>query len=207
MEAGQGKQIVPIAFEALDLVLLAAGRSARFGGMKLAEPVAGRPLVQHAGAMLAGLPFARRVAVIGDDDFGMAGLGYELVRVSGAPALSRSIAAGVAALGDRRAIMLALADMPLVPQAHIKALCAGFDGDRIATGVEGVVSPPAIFASRWRDELLTLEGDRGAGQLLKDAAQVPLSPELAMDVDRPEDLAGLVERIARIAPKPPVSLD
>lgn len=198
---------MPIAFEALDLVLLAAGRSMRFGGTKLAAPVAGRPLAQQAGAMLAGLTFARRVAVIGEDDFGLAGLGYELVRVSGASALSRSISTGVAALDDGRCVMLALADMPLIPQAHIAALCAGFAGDRVATGVDGMVSPPAIFASRWREALLALEGDRGAGHLLKDAAQVPLSADLAMDVDRPEDLTDLLERLARGTPAPPVSLD
>lgn len=199
---------MPIAFEALDLVLLAAGRSARFGGTKLAVPVAGRPLAQHAGAMLAGFAFARRFAVIGEDDFGLTGLGFELVRVQGTPALSRSVAAGVAALaGSGRAIMLALADMPLVPKAHIAALSEHFDGDRIATGVDGEVSPPAILSHRWSAELLWLEGDRGAGHLLKGAAQVPLAAELAIDVDTPEDLARLVGRLARDAQVPPVSLD
>jgi molybdenum cofactor cytidylyltransferase len=188
---------VPIASEALDLVLLAAGRSARFGGTKLAEPVAGRPLAQHAGAMLASLPFARRVAVVGDDDIGLAGLGFELVRTRGTPALSHSIAAGVAALAGQegRAIMLALADMPLVPPAHIVALREGFNGDRIATGVGGVVCPPTIFSTRWRERLLRLEGDRGAGQLLKGALQVSLDAELAIDIDTQDDLAELIRRL------------
>jgi len=103
--------------------------------------------------------------------------------------------------------MLALADMPLIPPAHITALCEGFDGDRIATGVNGVVCPPAIFSNGWRDALLRLEGDRGAGQLLKGAAQVPLAAELAIDVDMPEDLAELIRRLEGMPHRPPVSLD
>src|SRR3546814_17898790 len=50
--------------EAVALILLAAGRSPRFGvADKLAAPLHGRPLVQHAATTLSPLTFGRHIAV------------------------------------------------------------------------------------------------------------------------------------------------
>jgi molybdenum cofactor cytidylyltransferase len=178
-------------FAGLALVLLAGGQSTRFGGPKLITPLGDRPLALHAAEMLADLPFAARYAVIGPDVPDLAELGYQLVPLDppGAPQ-ARSLALGVAAAarGRARAVLIALADMPLVPPFHIVALVSSFNGDRIATSAGGVTMPPAIFGSAHFAALSALDGDRGGAVRLKGAPAVPLDPALALDVDRPEDL-------------------
>lgn len=173
-------------------MLLAGGQSARFGSAKLIAPLGGKPLALHAAAMLAALPFTARYAVIGPHVPDLAALGYQTVPLDppGA-AQARSLALGVAAAqaSGARAVLVALADMPLVPSAHIRALVAAFDGERIATSAGGVTLPPAIFGAQHFSALTALGGDRGGASLLRGAPTLPLDPALALDVDRPEDLA------------------
>jgi molybdenum cofactor cytidylyltransferase len=180
------------AFTGLALVLLAGGQSARFGGPKLIAPLGGKPLALHAAQMLAALPFAARYAVIGPAVPDLAALGYTTVPLDPPSApQARSLALGVAAAqqGGARAVLIALADMPLVPEAHIRALVAAFGGDCIATSAGSVTMPPALFGAQHFDALTVLGGDRGASGLLRGAQTLPIDPALALDVDRPEDLA------------------
>lgn len=170
------------------LILLAAGRGSRFGGGKLAAELAGKPLARHAADRLAGLPFTRRIAVCSGTTPDLPG--FERIELVPADApLSRSIAIGIAALGDEVAAMIALADMPLVPVAHFAALLAGFDGDAVASKVGSVTMVPAMFGALHFEALQHLAGDRGAGALLRNAPTVDLDPALALDVDTTDDLA------------------
>ncbi len=179
------------AFAGLAVVLLAGGQSARFGGPKLLAPLGGKSLALHAAEMLAALPFAARHAVTGPQVPDLSALGYDCVPLSpaGAPQ-ARSLALGVAAAqaAGASAVLVALADMPLVPRAHILALVSQFNGDCIATAAEGVTMPPTIFGAAHFAGLTALEGDRGGAVRLKGAPTVALDPRLALDVDRPEDL-------------------
>lgn len=172
-------------------VLLAAGRGSRFGGAKLSALLGGQPLGHHAAAMLAHLPFAQHIAVVAPDAPDFAGFGFALVPLDppGAP-LSRSIALGVAAAqrAGAEAVLIALADMPLVPATHITALVQAFDGDRIASRAAGQPLPPAIFGKRHFTALASLAGDRGAGGLLADAPWLELPRGCELDVDSPADL-------------------
>lgn len=178
-------------FYGLALVLLAGGRGTRFGGAKLIAPLAGKPLALHAATMLAALPFTYRFAVTGPDVPDLAALGYTCIPLDppGAPQ-ARSVALGVAAAqaSGAHAVLLALADMPLVPTLHIQALVTGFDGDRIGTSANGVTMPPALFGAAHFAALTALSGDRGGALRLAGAPMVALDPDLALDIDRPEDL-------------------
>lgn len=179
-------------FSGLALVLLAGGQSARFGGPKLMAKLGGRPLALHAADMLAALPFTARFAVVGPQVPDLAPLGYTAIPLDPPGAgQARSLALGIAAARNAaaKAVLVALADMPLVPPAHIRALVSRFDGDRIATEASGVTMPPAIFGSDHFAALASLDGDRGGAVRLKGAPTVTLLPPLALDVDRPEDLA------------------
>lgn len=182
------------------VVLLAAGRGSRFGGGKLAASLAGRPLVHHAAAPFAALPFARRFVVRAPETPPLDAFGFEALDLDPPDApLSRSIAIGVAAArrAQIEAVVVALADMPFVPERHLRALLAAFDGDRIATRVGERISPPAVFGRSRFDDLVRLHGDRGAQELLRDAPLVALSEDAAADVDTAGDLERARERLAR----------
>ena len=186
-------------FSGLALVLLAGGQSSRFGGAKLIAQLAGQPVACHAATMLAALPFAHRFAVIGPDVPDLAALGYTAIALDPPSApQARSVALGVAAAqaAGARAVLIALADMPLVPADHIRALVAGFDGDCIGTNAGGVTMPPTIFGSPHFAALTRLTGDRGGAMRLAGAPLVALDPALALDIDRPEDLARAAAHLA-----------
>ena len=142
--------------------------------------------------MLAALPFSHHFAVIGPGMADLGKFGFTCIPLDppGAPQ-ARSVAQGVAAAraGGARAVLIALADMPFVPADHILALVAAFDGDRIGTTADGVTMPPAIFGAAHFTALTALTGDRGGAMRLADAAKLALDPALAIDIDRPEDMA------------------
>ena len=171
------------------LVLLAAGRGERFGGGKLGAPLAGKPLARHAADSLRTIGFAAHFAVIGPATPTLPGYTTIMLDPPGAPQ-SRSLALGVAGAlsGGAQAVMIALADMPLVPLSHIQAMLAAFDGDRLASRGPNSMMPPALFGARHFAALCALSGDRGAGALLHDAPALALSAQAALDVDRAEDL-------------------
>lgn len=183
------------------MVLLAAGRAARFGADKLAAPLHDRPVGAHAAAMLAALPFGQHIAVVRGDAPWVQGYTRVPLDAPDAPQ-GRSLALGVAAAraGGADAVLVALADMPLVPRAHIAALLAACDGDRIASRAgDGTVMPPALFGARHFAALEALTGDRGAGALLRDAPFVTLPPGTERDIDTPADLAAAA-RALRFTP-------
>lgn len=171
------------------LVLLAAGRASRFGGGKLAASLCGMTVAARAALAYADVAFASRIVVCAPDTPFLPGYRRVPLDPPGAP-LSRSIATGVVAARAEgvEAVMIALADMPLVPRDHVAALIAAFDGDRICTHGPDPM-PPALFGARHFAALEALEGDRGAGRLLRGAPGVSLDAELAIDIDSAEDLA------------------
>lgn len=173
------------------VILLAAGRGSRLGGRKLALPLGGAALGLHAARMLTDFRFKARVAVCSEDAPDFAGLGFECVEAPQCQtALSRSIRVGMEAAEAHNpaAVLIALADMPLVPASHIAAMLAAFTDDRVAT-LAAAPQPPALFGAKHFAALRSLEGDRGAGALLHDAPTVALTASYALDIDIPEDLS------------------
>lgn len=170
------------------VILLAAGRGTRFGGGKLAAELAGKPVLDHVAQRLAGMAFSRRIIVCSDATPAL--VGFERITLSPCDApLSRSITTGVSAIRRESAVLIALADMPLVPVQHFAQLIDQFDGDRIGTRVGERIMVPAVFGQRHFAALSSLQGDQGAAGLLRDAASVPLEADLALDIDTPDDLA------------------
>lgn len=173
-------------------VLLAAGRSTRFGAAdKIAAELDGLPLGLHAARTIAGLPLALRYVVTGaaPRDYP----GFEIVPNDRPEAgLSRSIALGVASAraAGAQAMLIALADMPYVPAAHFRRLIERADGPAalVASTDGGHRTSPAVFGADWFDDLAALSGDRGARDLLQRGSAVSAAPGDLLDVDTPDDL-------------------
>ena len=91
------------------------------------------------------------------------------------------------------AVSILLADQPLVTSGLIDEMVKRFEkgSGLVASAYAGTVGVPALFSSKYFEDLKTLEGDKGAKGLLKKmASSIDLIdfPEGAFDIDTPRDL-------------------
>lgn len=183
------------------LILLAAGRSRRFGPRdKLTASLQGEPLALHAIRAASTLPLARRVAVTSGSHFPFASYGFTLVANDDpARGLSHSIRLGVdlARQGDCAAVLILLADMPCVTASLLERLFAASSGRQsiVFSSDNRRTSPPALIGADHFGALGSLTGDQGARSLARQAVHVSASVAELTDVDTPADLA-LLEQTA-----------
>lgn len=186
-------------------LLLAAGRSTRFGSNKLLHAPSGEPpLALQAARCLSGLEYS--LAVIPEGDAMLRtlfrGFGLAVVEVTGAepmnadlpPGLSDSLRAGLKATPDAAAWIIALSDMPQVKPGTVAAIRqALFEGAPIvACRYQGRRGNPVGFSRRFRNELLALRGDQGARGLLErysgEVCWLEVDdPGILLDIDVPAD--------------------
>ena len=183
--------------------VLAAGTSRRFGGTKLVQHLRGKPLVQYALLAAQGACEGWVTLVVGHDEEAVvaaaAGLSDKVVLNSEHQlGIGTSIAAGIRACRDGAdAILIVLADQPLVTTAHLKELkdsWSGADDEIVTSSFEGVVSPPILFPKNAFDALCELSGDTGAKKILSNDEFHVRSidfPPAGLDVDTPDDLRNL----------------
>lgn len=184
-------------------MVLAAGGGSRFGGDKLLQLWRGQPLVAHAVRAAEAACGARSVLVTGSNwraaFEACAPLAGFMVRNPGwRSGIGGSIALGAGAVRHvAEAVVIILADQPLVTAEHVAALIACWQrapGSIVATAFAGVLGPPALFPAGHVEQLAGLSGDRGGRSVIERAGaqveRVAFEPA-AMDVDRPDDLRRL----------------
>lgn len=194
----------------LGAVLLAAGRSLRFGQEdKLLCDMGGQTMLSRALDTLSALDADVRAAVVSSAEASglAAAAGFDVVRNAEPEAgLSRSIALGVlwARAQGCDAVLLAVADQPLLSEDSLSALLAAFyrTGRVACLEDESHRGNPAVFPASCFDELLALRGDRGAKGVLRahehelTVVRCRFPGELA-DADEPKALERLRGRLAQ----------
>lgn len=186
-----------IAAGAVTLVLLAAGRSRRFGERdKLEQDLLGRPLGLHIVAALADIPFGARLAVTSGCSLDFAAHGYRVIRNDRPErGMASSLGLGVADAADAgaAAVLIVLADMPRVTAAQVGRLLDAADtADAVVASSDGIdAKPPALFGAARFDRLTGLRGDAGARDLIRAGRHVVTTPAELIDIDTPEELARL----------------
>ncbi|MFB6310316.1 MAG: NTP transferase domain-containing protein [Salinirussus sp.] len=183
-------------------ILLAAGESSRFAnGNKLLATLDGDPIVRRAGQALATAGVTPRFVVLGNNADGveaaLEGLGYQ--RISNpayADGQATSLRAGINALDDVDAALIALGDMPMIDPRSIHALVNAYRADAgsaLAAAFEGRRGNPVLFDERHFETLLSVTGDTGGRQLLLEQGVLVETgdPGVLQDVDTREDLASL----------------
>jgi molybdenum cofactor cytidylyltransferase len=188
--------------EAVAAILLAAGRSIRFGrDDKLTAPYRGKPLFRHAAETIAALPFALKIAVVRSRDQAgaihdaLTSLGFTLL-VNDAPeaGLAGSLTRAIGRVADSPApgVLVCLGDMPEVTGDHLIRLCdTAQDSMSVVASTDGATpSPPAFIGRAHFAALLALRGDKGARDLLDRGISIAADRTLLRDVDRPADLRG-----------------
>ena len=107
------------------------------------------------------------------------------------------------------AAVILLGDQPLVGSRTIASLLRAWrrEGSRPAAAVahgEGGWAPPVVLSRELWDQLLVLEGDSGARQILQghpELLDIVPAPGRADDIDTPDDYAKIVRLFPRRKPK------
>lgn len=183
-------------------LLLAAGRSRRFGADKLCAKLDGKAVIRWSMAALSPLDAVYVVIPPGADAVTQALSRLDVrfvVNLGRDEGMASSIRAGIAALPDDvAAVVIALADQPRGSPAVTRALV-----DRWHAGGVRAVAPsyqdgrghPVLFGRACFPALLALRGDVGARGVLEElgdrAATVEVPAARPADVDTPEALAAL----------------
>ena len=187
------------------VALLAAGQARRFGSDKLAAPFRDRMLGLHAADTLARVAFDRRWVIVADlahpciPEWQAAG--FEPVFNPGSArgmGTSVALAANLATEAGADRLVIALADMPLVPASHFAELLERGQGpDALLATSDGQASmPPAVFGSDHFARLAQAQGDAGARTMLAEAQLLTVAAEWLADIDDPATLALLQARPA-----------
>lgn len=185
-------------------IVLAAGGSTRMGGPnKLLQDIDGQPMLAHAvDAALASRAEPVIVVTGHDADRVTAALGDRTVRFAHAAdwrdGLSASLRTGLRAVPDLcDGAMVCLGDMPGVSAATLDRLLDAFrpvEGQAIVAPVtQGQRGNPVVWARRYFDDLMSINGDTGGRHLLRDHAHEVCTVDLEdhgvlTDIDTPDAL-------------------
>lgn len=155
-------------------ILLAAGSASRFGSHKLLHPLPDGTPIGVAAARNLKRSVEIAIAVVKPDDLRLRDLlraeGLDVVMSDHADrGLSASLVSGIRAALDADGWLIALADMPWIkPQTlHSIALMLENGIDLAAPYYQEQRGHPVGFSRGFLPDLLSLVGDRGAGDLLR----------------------------------------
>lgn len=191
---------IPTQDHAIFGVVLAAGESRRFGRPKQLAQFNGAPMVQAVAGVARRSFGTHSVLVAGHEarDVAEAAAGaceFLLVNERYRDGIGTSIAQAASALAPvADAMVLLLADQPLVDVAHVRLLVAGWSGrprHALVTDYGDGRGPPVLIPRGLFGELQALDGDRGAHALLGkpgvELDRLAFAPA-GFDVDTPTDL-------------------
>lgn len=182
-------------------LVLAAGDGTRFGGAKVVALHDGVPLVCRVVDWVRAAGVQQVVVTVGAHGpaiaAALADRDVTLVPVDAAGGMSASLRAGVAALPrECDAFLVALGDQPGVDPAVARRVIETWERSTSAAVVPvyqgGVPGHPVLLDATLRRRLDTLEGDRGARDLLRSledrVVYMDVDTPVPVDVDTPADL-------------------
>ena len=188
----------------LAIAILAAGGSRRLGRPKQLVEIDGAPLVRGVAATCVTAEAGPVAVVLGAHAPSVAAaLGDLPITLITNDAWHDGIASSIRAAvrwaetTSAGALAIVLGDQPLLGVPHVTALRDAWlsGAPLVASRFSGVLGAPAVFdRSRW-SELARLDGDQGAGRLLRaeDVVAVDWAGG-AVDVDTEADVVGLAAR-------------
>ena len=184
-------------------LVLAAGCSTRFGATKQISEIDGSSLASRAINVANEVCGARSVLVVGHDwqavkDSCKPLPGFLLYNDQYANGIGTSIARGLQSIRHAAgAVIVMLADQPLVTAAHVTTLLetwSGADNEIVASAFADSAGPPVLFPSACFGDLVKLTGDAGGKHLLHDSRftlKTVRFEAAAVDIDTPDDLTNL----------------
>lgn len=177
-------------------IILAAGKSTRFGGNKLLAPLEGTPLLAHTIHAIPTKQFAQIVAVVSNPVVAQLcrDLGVDVCAYEGGPQ-SQSIRVGLQALKPMDGYLFVLGDQPLCSRDSMIRLVDAF---RVQSkhvhrlSYQGHHSSPTLFPSHLLPALMQLTGEHGGMTAVEDTPVHYVEargPQELWDADTPEKLS------------------
>ena len=178
-------------------ILLAAGESKRMGKPKLLLPFGSSTILEQAIDNLLNSRVDEVIVVVGDRAQEIIKqIANRPVKVAINPVyhegMGTSIASGLSLIDNRAlAVMLVLADQPLIDSETINKLIEAFfshDKGIVIPAYKGRQGHPIIFSTKYKEELLGLKGDVGGRQIIRehpdDILEVAVSSQsINIDID------------------------
>ena len=187
----------------ISAIILAAGSSRRMEGQnKLLLPFGNKTILETVIEALLSIDLREIILVTGHEHEQVVSLvsAYPVWPVHNPDyrmGMAASIKTGVAALQFQDAgILICPGDMPFISPALVKKLAAVFrsapEGMIVLPFSEGRHGHPVIFSPHFQEELLQIEGDKGARSLIQRhpeaVIKVPVSDsQIFGDIDTPEE--------------------
>ena len=184
-------------------LILAAGESSRFGSTKQLTKFDGETLVSRTVRLAEDICGERTVLVVGNDWKRVLEAcdplcGFFVYNDNYKSGIASSIVCGINAVAHSAdAILLLMADQPLITTQHLKSLISEWrraQNEIVISEYSGIQGPPVIFPAQCFDNLMKLKGDQGARSLLtnpKFSIRGLAFDAAAIDIDTPEDFAKL----------------
>ena len=158
-------------------ILLAAGESKRMGEPKLLLPFGNSTILEQAVDNLLNSRVDEVIVVLGDRAQEMIKrIANRPVKVAINPVyhegMGTSIVSGLSLIDNKAlAVMLVLADQPLIDSETINKLIEAFfshDKGIVIPAYKGRRGHPIIFSTKYKEELLGLKGDTGGRQIIRE---------------------------------------
>ena len=186
----------------LGAILLAAGGSSRLGQPKQLIDFKGETLIRRAARLLSNSVYFPVVAVLGAGAELMAAEladlpAYYVINDEWQEGMGSSIRSGLTRLLEIETsldgVLITLCDQPFITTEMLDRFAANFsqtNAQIVAAAYQGTTGVPALFSRKLFDQLLTLESDKGARQLIRSQPGVSTIelPEAAIDLDTAADL-------------------
>ena len=163
--------------EKLGIILLAAGNSTRYQGIKLLDLVEGKKMYLHILERLMSVPLSPKIIVTQYDEIAReaSGYGFEAV-LNFEPELgiSHSIQLGLTTALEREplleGVLFGVCDQPYLKKSTLEKLIQTFmatDKSMAALASREMIGNPCIFGRKYFEELFALTLDTGGKKVLK----------------------------------------
>ena len=181
----------------LGCVVLASGKSTRFGANKLLAELNGQTVLDWTLSAIPREEFDKITVVVSDPGVRQVAeaTGLDVCCYDGGP-LSESIKRGLETVSDTDGCLFVNGDQPLISNESIRKMARAFQTDpskglRLAAGE--TQGSPVLFPKCWYPELMALTGEKGGMSAVKAKGETFLSveaqsPKELLDADTPEAL-------------------
>lgn len=153
----------------ISAIVMASGKSERFGKNKLLEKIDGLSMLEIILKKINKFPFKKIFVTYKDKEIFEICKKYDVIALENKKyylGQSESIKLAVKDIEDEN-MMFFTADMPFLKEKTIKEILFSFDGKITIPNINGKNSSPVIFPNRYKSSFILLNGDTGGREIIK----------------------------------------